>query len=235
MSSVGDDALRDCEARLGYSFINSDVLRTALIHRSWQAEHGSETSNERLEFLGDAVLGWVVADMAFRRLEDVHEGKLTDLRISIVNQQALAERARDLGIGDFILLGKGEDAAGGRDKASILSDALEALIGAVYLDGGAAAAYDLVQQLFSDSLEQAIPTMDMFDAKSRLQELCARRGFTVPKYVTEGDGPDHDRVFSAAVYVNGDVVGRGTGRTKKASEQAAAVEACGALADSRDA
>lgn len=235
MTSVGDDALRACETQLGYSFINNEILRTALIHRSWQAEHGSETSNERLEFLGDAVLGWVVADMAFRRLEDVHEGKLTDLRISIVNQQALAERARDLGIGDFILLGKGEDAAGGRDKASILSDALEALIGAVYLDGGAAAAYDVVQRLFSDSLEQAIPTMDMFDAKSRLQELCARQGFTVPKYVTEGDGPDHDRVFSAAVYVNGDVVGRGTGRTKKASEQAAAVEACGALADSRDA
>ena len=235
MTSVGDDALRACETQLGYSFISHDILRTALIHRSWQAEHGSETSNERLEFLGDAVLGWVVADMAFRRLEDVHEGKLTDLRISIVNQQALAERARDLGIGDFILLGKGEDAAGGRDKASILSDALEALIGAVYLDGGAAAAYDLVQRLFSDSLEQAIPTMDMFDAKSRLQELCARLGFTVPKYVTEGDGPDHDRVFSATVYVNGDVAGRGTGRTKKASEQAAAVEACGALADSRDA
>ncbi len=133
------------------------------------------------------------------------------------------------------MLGKGEDAAGGREKASILSDALEALIGAVYLDGGATAGYELVQRLFSESLEQAIPTMDMFDAKSRLQELCARQGLTTPKYVTEGEGPDHDRVFSTAVYVNGDVAGRGTGRTKKAAEQAAAVEACGTLSDSRDA
>lgn len=235
MSSVGDDALSACSAQIGYHFITTDLLRTALIHRSWQAEHGSESSNERLEFLGDAVLGWVVADMAFRRLDDVHEGKLTDLRISIVNQQALAERARELGIGDYILLGKGEDAAGGRDNASILSDALEAVIGAVYLDGGATAAYDVVQRLFSDKLEQAIPTMDMFDAKSRLQELCARRGFSIPKYVTEGDGPDHDRVFTTAVYVNADVAGRGTGRTKKAAEQAAAVQACGTLAESHDA
>lgn len=235
MTGVGDDALHECAARLGYTFLNVELLRTALIHRSWQAEHGTESSNERLEFLGDAVLGWVVADMAFRRLEDVHEGKLTDLRISVVNQQALAERARDLGIGEFIMLGKGEDAAGGRDKASILSDALEALIGAIYLDGGATAAYDVVQQVFTESLELSIPTMDMFDAKSRLQELCARLGLSVPKYVTEGDGPDHDRVFSTAVYVDGKVAGRGTGRTKKAAEQAAAVEACGALAETDNA
>jgi len=235
MTSVGDDAFLACSARIGYQFINVELLRTALIHRSWQAENNSGSSNERLEFLGDAVLGWAVADMAFRRLDDVQEGKLTDLRISVVNQQALAERARDLGIGEFIMLGKGEDAAGGREKASILSDALEALIGAVYLDGGATAGYELVQRLFSESLEQAIPTMDMFDAKSRLQELCARQGLTTPTYVTEGEGPDHDRVFSTAVYVNGDVAGRGTGRTKKAAEQAAAVEACGTLSDSRDA
>lgn len=235
MTGIGDDALRECAARLGYTFLNVELLHTALIHRSWQAEHGAESSNERLEFLGDAVLGWVVADMAFRRLEDVHEGKLTDLRISVVNQQALAERARDLGIGEFIMLGKGEDAAGGRDKASILSDALEALIGAIYLDGGASAAYDVVQRVFTESLEQSIPTMDMFDAKSRLQELCARLGMSVPKYVTEGDGPDHDRIFSTAVYVDGKVSGRGTGRTKKAAEQAAAVEACGVLAETDNA
>lgn len=235
MSGVGDGALIECESRLGYSFINIELLRTALIHRSWQAENNSESSNERLEFLGDAVLGWVVADMAFRRLEDVHEGKLTDLRISVVNQQALAECARDLKIGEFIHLGKGEDAAGGREKPSILSDTLEAVIGAVYLDGGATAAYDFVQRVFSDALERAIPTMDMFDAKSRLQELCARQGLSTPKYVTVGEGPDHDRLFTTAVYVNGSVAGRGRGRTKKAAEQAAAVEACGALADSSDA
>ena len=101
MTSVGDDAFLACSARIGYQFINVELLRTALIHRSWQAENNSGSSNERLEFLGDAVLGWAVADMAFRRLDDVQEGKLTDLRISVVNQQALAERARDLGIGEL--------------------------------------------------------------------------------------------------------------------------------------
>jgi ribonuclease-3 len=230
MSQVGDDALRECASRLGYSFINEDLLRVALIHRSWQAEHDSAESNERLEFLGDAVLGWAVADIAYHRLADMHEGKLTDLRISVVNMNALADRARALGIGEFVFLGKGEDAAGGRDKASILSDTFEALIGAVYLDGGASAAYDLVRRLLSDSIEDAIPNMEMFDAKSRLQELTARLGFSVPRYVTEGEGPDHERVFTTAVYVEGRVQGRGTGRTKKAAEQAAAVEACGALA-----
>ena len=206
MTQVGDNALRECASRLGYSFINEDLLRVALIHRSWQAEHDSAESNERLEFLGDAVLGWAVADIAYHRLADMHEGKLTDLRISVVNMNALADRARALGIGEFIFLGKGEDAAGGRDKSSILSDTFEALIGAVYLDGGASAAYDLVHRLLSDTIENAIPT------------------------VTEGEGPDHERVFTTAVYVDGRVQGRGTGRTKKAAEQAAAVEACGVLA-----
>jgi len=207
MTQVGDNALRECASRLGYSFINEDLLRVALIHRSWQAEHDSAESNERLEFLGDAVLGWAVADIAYHRLADMHEGKLTDLRISVVNMNALADRARALGIGEFIFLGKGEDAAGGREKSSILSDTFEALIG-----------------------ENAIPNMEMFDAKSRLQELTARLGLSVPRYVTEGEGPDHERVFTTAVYVDGRVQGRGTGRTKKAAEQAAAVEACGVLA-----
>lgn len=235
MSGARHDALRECSARLGYTFIDEELLHTALIHRSWQAEHNTERSNERLEFLGDAVLGWVIADMAFRRLEDVHEGKLTDLRISVVNQQALADMAHDLGIGEFIFLGKGEDSAGGREKPSILSDTLEALIGAVYLDGGATVAYELVQRIFGDALERAIPTMEMFDAKSRLQELCARHGMGTPKYTTEGEGPDHDRVFTSEVRVDGVLKGTGSGRTKKAAEQVAAVEACASLANSSNA
>ena len=116
MSDVGQSALRECANRLGYAFLNEDLLRTALIHRSWQAENEVEQSNERLEFLGDAVLGWAVADIAYHRLADMHEGKLTDLRISVVNMHALAERARALGLGEFLYLGKGEDAAGGRDS-----------------------------------------------------------------------------------------------------------------------
>lgn len=235
MSDVGQSALRECANRLGYAFLNEDLLRTALIHRSWQAENEVEQSNERLEFLGDAVLGWAVADIAYHRLADMHEGKLTDLRISVVNMHALAERARALGLGEFLYLGKGEDAAGGRDKSSILSDTFEAIIGAVYLDGGASAAYEFVRRLMSDAIEAAIPNMEMFDAKSRLQELAARLGFAAPRYVTEGEGPDHERVFTTAVYVDGKVQGRGSGRTKKAAEQVAAVEACGVLADAENA
>lgn len=220
------DALYECAQRLGYSFSDIELLRTALIHRSWQAEHNSPQSNERLEFLGDAVLGWVVADLAYHRLDDMHEGKLTDLRISVVNMNALADMARSLGLGQFVYLGKGEDAAGGREKSSILSDTCEAIIGAVYLDGGAAIAFEFVKRLFSDAIEQAIPTMDMFDAKSRLQELCARLGVGVPRYDTIGEGPDHERVFTSNVVVNGAVMGEGTGRTKKAAEQMAATNAC---------
>ena len=135
MSDSENSTLSECASRIGYEFHNPALLRQALIHRSWQAENSDPLTNERFEFLGDAVLGWVIADVAFHRLSDMPEGKLTDLRRSVVNMHALAEIARQLGIGEFLLLGKGEDAAGGRDKSSILADALEALIGAVYLDG----------------------------------------------------------------------------------------------------
>ena len=135
MSDVENSTLSECASRIGYVFHDPALLRQALIHRSWQAENSDPVTNERFEFLGDAVLGWVIADVAFHRLADMPEGKLTDLRRSVVNMHALADIARQLGIGEFLLLGKGEDAAGGRDKSSILADALEALIGAVYLDG----------------------------------------------------------------------------------------------------
>ena len=131
MSDLENSSLSECASRIGYEFQNSALLRQALIHRSWQAENNDPLTNERFEFLGDAVLGWVIADVAFHRLADMPEGKLTDLRRSVVNMHALADIARQLGIGEFLLLGKGEDAAGGRDKSSILADALEALIGAV--------------------------------------------------------------------------------------------------------
>lgn len=235
MTGTGDDSLQQCSLRIGYEFRNTELLRTALVHRSWQAEHDAEHSNERLEFLGDAVLGWVVADLAYHRLEDMHEGKLTDLRISVVNMNALADRARELGIGEFVFLGRGEDAAGGRDKQSILSDTFEAIIGAVYLDGGAAVAFEFVRRMLGDAIEEAIPNLEMFDAKSRLQEMCSRIGAGAPRYDTDGEGPDHERVYTATVYVDGRAVGTGTGRTKKAAEQAAAVEACDSLRPSDNA
>ena len=229
MADVSEDALAECSQRIGHEFADQSLLRQALIHRSWQAENDSPITNERLEFLGDAVLGWVVADLAFHRLSDLPEGKLTELRQCVVNMHAFAEVARSLGIGEFLLLGRGEDAAGGRDKSSILADALEALIGAVYLDAGSVAAHRVVRSLMENLIEEAIPRLEMFDSKTRLQELCARLNLPAPVYEVEGEGPEHERLFTATVLVNGKRHGLGDGRTKKAAEQIAAVGAYNAL------
>lgn len=186
---------------------------------------GGEESNERLEFLGDAVLGWIVAELAYRQHADLAEGKLTDLRKSVVNATALAEVARELGIGPFLLLGKGEAAAGGRAKPSILSDAFEAVLGAVYLDGGATAAAALVERLFVHRMAVAAQRLDRLDYKTVLQELTARLHDTAPVYVLTDTGPDHDKRFFATVIVAGQQVGKGEGRSKKLAEQAAAEQA----------
>ena len=154
-------------------------------------------SNERLEFLGDAVLGWVVADLAYHRHGELAEGKLTDLRKSIVNASALAAVAQDLDIGAYLLLGKGEDAAGGRTKPSILSDAMEAVIGAVYIDGGTAAAYGLIERLVGDRLTSSASLLDHLDYKTALQELSARLFERAPVYVLREEGPDHAKHFFA--------------------------------------
>jgi ribonuclease-3 len=224
------DALDALVRRLGYEFADPSLLRRAMAHRSYVAETPGERSNERLEFLGDAVLGWVVADIAFRRFDDLPEGALTDLRKSVVNAIALADVAGELGIGEFLLLGKGEDAAGGREKSSILSDAFEAVLGAVYVDGGAPAAYDLVERLIGPRLQHAVQRLGQLDHKSSLQELAARLGLTAPGYVVRAEGPDHAKQFFASVVVGGKVAGEGVGRSKKAAEQAAAAEAYDTLA-----
>lgn len=213
------------EQRLGYTFDDPTLLRRAMSHRSWVAESVEVTSNERLEFLGDAVLGWVIADLVYRRFADLAEGALTDLRKSVVNATALAEVAVEMRLGDHLLLGRGEDAAGGRQKVSILSDAIEAVFGAVYLDGGSAAAFDLIERLFISRLEVAVGTLDRLDFKSTLQELTAQRGLESPDYDVSSTGPDHDKSFTARVLVGGELVGEGTGRSKKAAEQAAAGDA----------
>ena len=213
------------EQRLGYTFDEPALLRRAMAHRSWVAESDEVISNERLEFLGDAVLGWVIADLVYRRFADLAEGALTDLRKSVVNATALAEVAVEMRLGDHLLLGRGEDAAGGRQKVSILSDAIEAVFGAVYLDGGSAAAFDLIERLFLSRLEDAVGTLDRLDFKSTLQELTAQRGLESPDYDVSSTGPDHDKSFTARVLVGGELVGEGTGRSKKAAEQAAAGDA----------
>lgn len=196
-----------------------------MAHRSWVAETPGAESNERLEFLGDAVLGWVVADLVYHRFADLPEGALTDLRKSVVNAVALAEVAVELDVGAHVLLGKGEDAAGGREKPSILSDAFEAVLGAVYVDGGPDAAYALVERLIGPRLLEAVDMLDQLDHKSRLQELTARLGSGVPEYHVTSEGPDHAKRFHATAYVDGRRVGEGDGRSKKTAEQAAAATA----------
>ena len=188
-------------------------------------------SNERLEFLGDAVLGWVVADLAYRRHGELTEGKLTDLRKSVVNAAALAEVAQEIDLGRCLLLGKGEDAAGGRTKPSILSDALEAVLGAVYLDGGTEAVFALIERLMIDRMATAALRLDRLDYKTVLQELTARQHDTAPVYVLSDTGPDHDKRFFATVIVSGQSVGQGEGKSKKLAEQAAAEQAWMALSN----
>jgi ribonuclease-3 len=186
-------------------------------------------SNERLEFLGDAVLGLVVTDHLFVTYPTMAEGELAKVRASVVNSEALAEVAVSLGLGASLLLGKGEDASGGREKSSILADAMEAVIGAVYLDGGWAAAAPLVMQLLGERIEEAAAGPGGQDYKTRLQELAAREFDQLPRYEVSDDGPDHAKRFFATVLVEGVPRGRGEGRSKKHAEQGAAREAWHAL------
>lgn len=228
-SESGRPGLAGLAERIGYEFADWGLLERALAHRSWCAETPGAVSNERLEFLGDAVLGWIVADVVFHRYP-VAEGQLTDLRKSVVNAIALAEVATEIGLGNHILLGRGETAAGGADKPSILSDAFEAVLGAVYLDGGADAAYAMVERLVVPRMPASADAIGQFDQKTQLQELSARLGRGAPVYEVSARGPDHAKTFRARVLLDGEVLGVGTGRSKKAAEQLAATEACVALA-----
>ena len=220
--------LSQLTARLGYEFTNVSVLETAMHHRSWNAENDGGESNERLEFLGDAVLGWVVADIVYTQHSDLPEGKLTDLRKSVVNANALAEVAVELGIGEFLMLGKGEDTAGGREKTSILSDALEAVIGAVYIDAGPQTTHDVVSALMGKRIVDAVGGLDRLDAKTRLQELASKLEAHI-HYKVEDEGPDHEKMFFATVFVGDRELGYGEGKSKKAAEQIAAEIACDVL------
>ena len=224
------EALAD---RLGWRFSDSSLLERAMAHRSWCAEASGEESNERLEFLGDAVLGLVVTDHIFRTYPGLPEGELAKVRASVVNSALLAEVAAELDIGLFLQLGKGEDASGGREKPSILADAMEAVIGAVYLDGGWDAAAGMVLQLLGERVAEAAAGPGGQDYKTRLQELAARSFDQLPRYLVEDDGPDHAKRFYAVVLVGGHERGRGEGRSKKQAEQAAARAAWAELAAQR--
>jgi len=210
--------------RLGV-LVDPAMLLQALTHRSYAYENGGLPTNERLEFLGDSVLGLVVTDTLYRTHPDQPEGQLAKLRAAVVNARALADVGRELGLGDFVLLGRGEETTGGRDKGSILADTVEALLGAVYLDRGLSVASDLVHRLFDGLIESSGQLGAGLDWKTSLQELTATLAIGVPEYVVSEDGPDHAKSFVAEVLVGGQVRGRGAGRSKKEAEQAAAATA----------
>lgn len=188
-------------------------------------------TNERLEFLGDSVLGLVVSESLYRRFPDLPEGQLARLRAAVVNARALAGIGRGLGLGRYLHLGRGEEATGGRDRSSILADTVEALFGAVFLQHGFAGATTVVRTLLDPLLADALATGAGLDWKTSLQELAARRGAGVPEYRITEDGPDHAKVFHAVALVGADDLGSGTGRSKKEAEQNAAETAYGRLHD----
>jgi ribonuclease III len=215
--------IRDLEDALGVRFRDQAILERALAHRSYCAEHpDAVSSNERLEFLGDAVLGLVVTDYMFREYPEMPEGELAKLRASVVNSEVLAEVAREVHLGEALLLGKGEDASGGRAKASILADAMEAVIAAAYLDGGRDSAQALVLHLLEPRIIEGAAGPGGHDYKTRLQELAARRFDQLPRYQVRHEGPDHSRRFFATVLLRGEPWGTGEGRSKKQAEQGAA-------------
>ena len=210
-------------------FDDPQLLDRALTHRSWAFENGSAEPNERLEFLGDAVLALVVTDEVYHAHPEEQEGRLAKVRSAAVKTGSLATVARGLGLGRYVKLGRGEAASGGRDKDSILADTLEAVIGAVYLDRGFATAYDLVERLFSTRLADLAEMDEALDYKTSLQELCAATFERLPTYAVNDEGPDHAKTFTAVVSVDGRELGRGEGRSKKQAEQRAAREAFRAL------
>ena len=214
--------------RLGITVSNA-LLTQALTHRSYAYERGGLPTNERLEFLGDAVLGLVVTDALYRRHPGRSEGQLAKNRSGVVSAAALADVARDLGLGPALLLGHGEELTGGREKASILADGLEAVIGAVYLEHGFDVAVQVVMRLVAPRLDSAAARRAGTDWKTDLQELVAATGRSAPTYQVTGTGPDHARQFTAWVTLDSVLLGEGHGRSKKQAKQRAAEQACLAL------
>jgi ribonuclease III len=213
--------------------IGPELLGRALMHRSFAYENGGLPTNERLEFLGDSVLGLIVTDTLFRQYPDLPEGQLAKLRAAVVNMRALAGVARGLDLGSYVRLGKGEEGTGGRDKSSILADTLEAVIGAVYLDQGLMAADALVHRLFDPVIARSARLGAGLDWKTSLQELTAAEMLGVPEYYVEESGPDHQKSFRAFVRIGAKTYGEGEGRSKKEAEQQAAEAAWTAITEGR--
>lgn len=234
MTSDRVAAHADLHAELGVD-IDPELLALALTHRSYAFEHGGIPTNERLEFLGDTILGQAITIELFERHPDLSEGELAKRRAGVVSTVALADVARRIGLGAHLLLGRGEETTGGRDKSSILADALEAIFGAAYLSLGHEASAALVLRLVGPLLDDPERSGAALDPKTHLQELAARQGRGSPEYVIAAAGPDHARVFTATVLLDGEPVASGEGTSKKVAEMAAALTAWTQLHDVVDA
>ena len=209
------------QARLGLE-VRQELLELAFTHRSFAYENALTQTNERLEFLGDSVLGLVVTEELYKRYPDLDESRLSPLRSGIVNMRALADIARSLELGQYMRIGKGEEVTGGRDKNSLLADSLEALIGAVYLSHGFAESQRVVSKLINETLESAMNRGAGLDGKTALQELAAARKLNPPEYLITESGPDHDKTFVAVAVVGGEQISTGEGKSKREAEQIAA-------------
>ncbi|MDI2097691.1 ribonuclease III [Ruicaihuangia caeni] len=218
-----DAGLSDLSSRIGID-IDADLLAVALTHRSYAYEHGGR-HNERLEFLGDSILGQAVTVKLFREYPDLDEGELAKRRASLVSSVALAEIARAIKLGEHLRLGRGEEMTGGRDKSSILADTVEAIIGAVYIGAGPESATALVLRLVEPLMADAERFGAAMDPKTSLQELVAARDLGAPAYRVSGTGPDHNKTFTAEVVVADELIATGVGTSKKQAEMAAALEA----------
>ena len=222
--------IKDLENAIGYRFQNIQLLQNALTHSSYANErwHNSLLSNERLEFLGDSVLGMLVAEYLYHNFPNRPEGELTRMRADMVCEQTLAAAANRIGIGEHLLLGHGEERFGGRTRNSILADAMESVIATCFLDGGIAAALGVVQKFIL--VEVPVTKLHNVDYKTQLQELVQQKKNQILSYALVGQsGPDHDKLFEVEVSLNGNVVGRGTGSSKKRAEQSAAASAIAQL------
>jgi ribonuclease-3 len=216
------------EQQLGYEFETPELLSLALTHRSISSDDARRANNERLEFLGDAVLQLVITDYLYASFPNLAEGQLAKVRAAVVSGPALTDVARSMGLGRFVELTMAEERTGGREKDSILADTVEAVIGAVYIDGGLDAASQVVSRLWGERIDDRARRPGIKDYKTRLQEVLAKDG-RLPEYSTDGSGPDHARVFVARVSVDGVQLGEGSGRSKKEAEQGAAQRAIEAL------
>jgi ribonuclease-3 len=230
-TEVEGAGVRTLAERLARYDLSPELARQAVSHRSYCAESPSQASNERLELLGDAVLGLVITDYLYASFPDLPEGDLARVRAVVVSTQALAPAAESLGISEALLLGKGEASSGGRHKASILADCVEAVIGAVYLTAGIEGARELVLEMLGSVVTEVASEARLGDPKNRLQELAAQMMLGLPSYVVRERGPDHAKQFTANALVAGEHLGSGDGRSKKEAERASAAVALGVLLD----